>query len=180
MFSQRERSYVIWGRGSWDKLAKINIAGLHPCKKKKFNELYGQFKEYHYSRGFLKDSVYKKLIKPYTTAQLSNIFNRSSARVCDVVIELKKEGKINNFRVGSKSYWVRLDKNIIVISSLKQKYLKLLTSHSKTIEFAKTMQVCWKSAHRRLTELRKLGLVSYESGKWVKKPQEKEVIVRSL
>ncbi len=176
-FSFQGRSYIIWGRESWDKLAKIQLADLHPDKKNKFWKAYLGFKQYHYSHNFLKEEVYKVLTKPYTAFTLSKTFNRSQARLCDVLMELKEEQKINNFIVISKSYWIRNDQNIVIISSVKQNYLKLLENYNKTSYFAREMQVCWKSAHRRLNELQRLGLVSFENGKWVKLSTEKKIVV---
>ena len=177
-FGLRDRSYNIWGRESWDKLAKVTIADLHPIKKERFWQVYNQFKEYHYSNSFLREEIIKQLIKPMETIALANIFNRKPSRVSEVLIELKKTNQIKDYRVGSKSYWIRNDQNIIIISSTKQKYLKLLNSCSKTYEFATKMQVNWKSAFRRLNELKKLGLISFKDNKWIKKQTDKKIIVK--
>ncbi len=177
VFNPKERSYCIWSRESWDKLAQINIADLHPEKKEKFWQVYSQFKEYHYSSGYLKNKIFNLLIKPYTAIQLSNSLNRTPARIFDVLSELKTENLVKYFKVGSKSYWIRIDQQIIIISSLKQKYLNLLTNYSKTADFAKNFDVCWKSAYHRLIELQKLGLVSYENGKWMKVSTEQKVVI---
>lgn len=176
-FVNRERSYSIWTRESWDKLAGIEISKLHPDKDKLFWKVYNEFKEYHYSNYFLKDLLYGLLNTPHTTRNLSLMLKRTPARVCEVLIELKNEGRINCFHVGSLSYWIRNDSNSVIISSLKQKYLKLLTSHSKTSEIARELKVTWKSAFRRLSELNKLGLTTLDEGEWQKVPTEKNIIV---
>lgn len=177
-FSPRERTYVIWSRESWDKLAKVQVADLHQLKREKFWSVYQQFKEYHYSSGFLKNSVYEILKEIRTRNELSQILNRTPARMNDVLLELKTERKIINFNVRSSSYWIRTDQNIIIISSIKQKYLNLLSKFNKTYQFAQELGVDWKSAHKRLNELKKLGLVSFKDNKWTKEPISQQIVVK--
>ena len=92
-FKKRERAYVIYNRKNWDKLAKIKMADLHPIKKEKFWKVYNEFREYHYSHGFLKNKILQIAQNPITTREMAKKFNRSQARICDVLMELKKEGK---------------------------------------------------------------------------------------
>jgi hypothetical protein len=176
-FNARERAYVIWGRESWDKLAEIRIADLHPLKKDRFWQIYSQFKEYHYSPGLLKNSILGLLHKMHTRNEISLILGRTPARINDVLRELEDEDKIKPFKVRSKVYWIRTDQNLVIISSIKQNYLNLLDNYNKTYEFAREMQVDWKSAYRRLNELKKLGLVSLKEDKWERLPTTKRLVV---
>jgi len=173
------RSYVITGKWNWDKLAIIGIADLHPIKKEKFWKIYKSYKEIHYPNHYIKDRILKYLNKPYTTLELSKIFNRSAARIYDILNILKKEGIIQIFRVKSKTYWIKSNQNKIIISKIKEKYLKSLKKREKTTaELAKEINVNRRSAFRRLKELQKLNLVDRDSkGLWRKKSQVKKVIV---
>lgn len=104
--------------------------------------------------------------------------NRSQARIYDVLDIFKKKGKILNYRVKSKDHWIRKDQNIIIISKLKEKYLKFLGNSNKiTKYFAKHFNVDWKSSFRRLKELEKLKLVKRNKDKtWRKLNMNKQVI----
>lgn len=173
------RSYIITGKWNWDILAKIKIADLHPIKKEKFWRMYRSYKEIHYPDHYLKENISLLLEKPYTSSELSKIFKRSQARVYDVLFLLKKEKKIQKFNVKSKCYWIRMDQKKIIISQIKEKYLLLLKGSGKTTGgIAKEIDVCWKAAYRRLTELQKLNLVVRDSkGMWRTVTTKKEVIV---
>jgi hypothetical protein len=164
-FAANRRSYVITGKWNWDIFAKYRLADLHPIKKEKFWKIYGEFTEDHYPALQLKNQVFEKLKRPLTACELAGIFNRSQARICDVLMELKKENKLKNFRIGSKDYWTRT--NIILISKVKANYLKLLAKGFKrTSDFSNCLDVDWKSANRRLKELEKLGLVKFNTSGW--------------
>ena len=167
-FYPKNRSYDISGKPMWDIFAELKLADLHPDKKKKFWEVYKHFKEEHYEKNFLIKNILPILNNPCTTRHLSEMFNRTPARIQDVLIELKKQNKINNFRVGSVDYWTN-DKNLIIISKLKKHYLFFLDKPKQTSEFAKKFKVCWKSSFRRLSELQKLNLVRrQQDGEWIK------------
>ncbi len=175
-FREKNRNYVIYGKWNWDIFAKNNLDDLHPDKKKKFWRVYGNFKEEHYGKGYLKREIYKLLKNPLSTKEISKLINRSPARVRDVLIQLKKENKIKNFRVGSVDYWTN-DKYLIIISKLKKDYLLFLNRARKTSEFAEKFGVDWKSSFGRLRELEKLNLTRRESnGKWIKLTAEKKVL----
>ncbi len=178
-YSYNGRSYNITGKWNWDKLANIKIADLHPIKKEKFWKLLNSYKEIHYPDNYLRDNILKKLNKPYTSFELSIEFNRSQARIQDILIPLKKENKIQVFYVKSKAYWIKNNQNKIIISKVKDNYLKsLIHKRKNTKKLAKEIGVCWKSAYRRLTELEKLNLVFKDvKGIWMIKPTKKEVIV---
>jgi len=171
--------YTIWKRKNWDLLARIKIADLHPIRKVKFWEVYNSFKEYHYSPNFIKNNMIPMLKKPYTNRELSKIFNRTPARVYDVLDELKKQGLITNFRIRSKDFWIRKDSNTILISSVKARYLILITNNpKKTKDLSIIMNVCFKAAKRRLLELQKLGLIKrLENKEWVRTCQPKKIQV---
>ncbi|MBD3354818.1 hypothetical protein GF361_02440 [Candidatus Woesearchaeota archaeon] len=173
-----ERSYVITHKENWDKCAKIKIANLHPLRKIKFWKVYNSFKEEHYRHNYLKSVILNQLIKPNTSYKLSLKFNRSQARIYDVLMLLKKEKKINKFRVRSKDYWIRKDQNIIIISKLKQNYINFLKHANKTTkEISRHFNVNWKSSFRRLKELEKLELIQRNKDKtWRKLNVNKKVV----
>ena len=176
-FRAGDRSYYICNRENWDRLAKIRIADLHPIKKEKFWKTYSEFKEYHYSPNHLKNNLPRVLTNPKTTKVLDNLFKRSSARIYDILGELKKDKMVVNFRVGSTDYWVK-NSNKVVISRLKQKYLNVLGDNGlSTKEISGIFKVCWKSSFCRLKELEKLGLVKITKDKrWQKIKTNKKVI----
>jgi hypothetical protein len=176
-FEKGNRNYVLSGKSNWDIFAKFNLADLHPIKKEKFWRIYGEFKEEHYEKNYLSKNLFSALDKTYTARQLSKIFNRSMARIQDVLIELKKQGKINNFRVRSTDYWTN-NLDSVIISKLKNQYLSFLDCPKETSEFAKYFKVNWKSSFRRLKELEALGLVNQKEGKkWIKMPPQKKIQV---
>lgn len=176
-FEKGNRNYILSSKFNWDIFAKYKLADLHPNKKEKFWRLYNSYKEEHYKNNYLYLGIYKELKEPLTTKQLSEIFRRSFARIQDVLILLKKEEKISNFRVKSKDYWTN-NPNIILISNIKKNYLDLLDQPKLTSEIAKEFKVEWKSSFRRLSELKKLGLVKIgEDNKWKKELTKKKVIV---
>jgi len=177
-YRPENRTYSITHKYNWDKLAKIKLADLHPIKKDKFWKVYNEFKEEHYKDHYIRDNVFKLLIKPYSSARLAIMFNRSQARIQDILIDLKKKKIVNNFRVGSKGYWIRNDQDTIIISKLKKRYLDLLDKGGNTTkEIAKYFKVNDRSAFRRLKELEKLGLVKRKEDKeWIKEKTRKKVI----
>ncbi len=178
-YAHNGRAYCITGKWNWDKLAKIKIADLHLIKKEKFWRIYKSYKEVHYPGHYIRDKILTFLDKPHTSLELSDIFNRSPARIYDVLYLLKKEGILQIFRVGSRAYWIKSDQNKIIISQVKKRYLSLVKNSRKTtVELAKEIGVCCKSAYNRLTELQKLNLVVRDSkGEWEFVIPEKEVIV---
>ncbi|MBU0957204.1 MAG: hypothetical protein KKF56_00160 [Nanoarchaeota archaeon] len=175
-FKNYERSYNISGKSNWDIFAKLKLADLHPDKKQKFYKVYKEFKEDHYPNNFIKDKIISILGKPHTTRELATKFKRSMARIQDILIPLKKESSVMNFRVGSTNYWISSD-NHIIISKKKIAYLSYLDISRKTSEFAKLFKVDWKSSYMRLTELQNLNLIRREkNGKWIKIPTTKKII----
>jgi len=175
------RSYRIWGRDNLEKLQKLEIAKLHPDKSLKFNKMMKGYKQRHYSRGYLKREVYKILNKPFSTRELSKIFNRSFGRIQDILVkELKKENKVINYRVGSVDYWIRKDKNTAIISSKKRMILKLLHSNSmKTQELSEVLNSGSGTINERMKELEKLKLVNREEDKkWRAIPNPMKIIIK--
>ena len=94
-----------------------------------------------------------------------------------MLVLLKKEGQTKNYRVKSVDYWTK-NSNLIIISSVKDKYLNLLTKEKTTAELANNMDVDWKSSFKRLRELERLNLIELdENKKWKKIPTEKKIWV---
>jgi len=174
-FSERERAYRISGRKNWEKFYKLKLYDLHPDKRKRFLRVYREFKEWHYSHNFIKNNILPILTEPITSNEMAKYFNRSQARIRDILLELKNENKIITFRVRSTNYWVKSDRNIIVISKRKQKILRFLNKPQRTSDIAKEMDINWKAANKRLKELEKLGLVKNESNMWNRIYLDKEV-----
>jgi hypothetical protein len=86
--------------------------------------------------------------------------------------------KILNFCVCSKAYWVRKDSRVIIISKIKNKYIGQLKDGGKTTqELAKILKVCWRSSFRRLSELKRLGLVKQNNLRWEIVTCDKRVVV---
>lgn len=174
-YTQENRNYVINKKSNWDVFARFKLADLHPDKKEKFWKNYN-FQQEHYSKKVLSKKIYSLLERPYTARELSDKLGRSFARIQDVLIELKKEKRINHFRVKSKGHWTR-DKNLIIISKLKKDYLFLLDIPRKTSYLADNFGVCWKSSFRRLKELEKLNLVERQKdGKWMRVKTCKKIL----
>ena len=107
--------------------------------------------------------------KPKTAKELSKIFSRSQARVSEILIELKKQNKVEDFRVGSKNHWVRIPHNFVIISKVKEKYLNILKVPCQTYQIAKTLGVTHNTSRNRLSELEKLRLVEKKEKLWHKK-----------
>jgi len=174
-FEIGNRNYILSGKSNWDIFAKFKLADLHPNKKEKFWRAYNSFKEEHYAKNYIIQSIIPLLDKPYTSRQLSKIFNRSMTRIQDVLMELKKQRKINNFRVGSTDYWTN-DLDLIIISKIKYRYLLFLNCPKQTSEFAKYFKVDWRSSFRRLKELENLNLArKLNNEKWIKIQTQKRI-----
>jgi predicted transcriptional regulator len=178
-FSYHERAYVISGIWNWERLASINLAELHPIKNEKFWKVYNGYIEKHYPNNHIRDNILQLLTKPYTSLELAQMFNRSHARLQEILILLKDEGTLERYKIYSDAYWIRTDQKKILISRIKQNYLFSLKKRKKKIsDLAKEFNVCWKSAYRRLNELLKLQLVKQDNnGFWECVPTLKEVIV---
>ncbi len=166
-YAQSNRMYNFSHKDNWDIFAKYKIADLHPEKKANFWKAYLSYKELHYKAHFIKENLLRFLDYPKTARELALAFNRSPARIYDILGFYHKKGEILHYRSRSKDYWIKKDCNIIVISKIKQKYIMLLKNKdSTTQELARKMNVGWKAAFRRLSELQKLGLVAKKEGKW--------------
>ncbi|MFB6245123.1 MAG: hypothetical protein ABEJ03_02130 [Candidatus Nanohaloarchaea archaeon] len=125
-FRSSNRSYVIKRRENLEKLYELDIAVLHPRKRRKFEEILSSFTETHYQKGYLKKKVYERLSDPFRTKELADMFDRSPDRLCDVLMKLKEEDKVQNYKAGRFSYWIREDQDIVIISDVKKDYLDLL------------------------------------------------------
>ncbi len=179
VYSGKERAYIVNKRRNWDIFAKIKMADLHPLKMNQFWQAYNSFKQEHYDSNYLREEIYKILVKPLTSHNLATKFNRSQARIQDILIQLKKEKQINNFRIGSRDYWIRIDKRKILVSKLKQKYLDLCDKgYRRTYEFAKYFKVDHKSSYNRLIELEKLNLIKRNINKdWIRINSNRNVMI---
>ncbi len=156
------------------------ILSENVLKKIEFWKAYNDFREIHYKNNYLKKEIFNLLKIPFSSRSLSYNLNRSAARICDVLIELKKEGKINNLKSFSNTFWVRNDQNLLIISSLKKRYLNLLKeSPLRTYEFTRHFNVCHRSSYKRFKELENLGLVERNKNKdWMLKESNKQLICK--
>ncbi|MHA2023663.1 MAG: hypothetical protein ACTSWQ_08390, partial [Candidatus Thorarchaeota archaeon] len=178
-YELKRRSYVISGWQNWSILAKLRIADMHPRKRERFWDIFAEFQEIHYSPGYLKKQIARRLDNPLSVEHLASFFNRSNARISETLVELKKEGAAKYFKVGSRTVWVSTDKDIVVISKVKQRYLDLIdTGLKRTHEFAKELHVCHKSAKNRLSELEKLGIVNYDCFVWQRLNTKEEALIQ--
>ena len=115
---------------------------------------------------------------PATTAHLAGYFKRSMARVQEILVDLKKEGLVNTFRAGSSNYWTTR-KDIVIVSRRKLRYLNAIARGvKKTSEVAAEIEVGWKAARNRLVELKNLGLIYDEEGKWCIQKNLPNVLIR--
>ncbi len=176
-FSIKERAYVIVGRSNWEKAAKIRIADLHPEKKKKFYEIYEQYRQWHYKKHHIKNNILKHLFEPKTSNELAKIYCREVSRIQEILTKLKRDGKITSFRVLSKNYWIDNRAKVILISVRKKRILDLLDKPRRVFEIAKALSIDDKCVVRRLIELKTLGLVNREDYYWHKIKTDNEVRV---
>ncbi|MCK4327497.1 MAG: hypothetical protein KAW41_03400 [Candidatus Diapherotrites archaeon] len=174
-FTPSNRMYSIFGLNNLRTVDRIGLTLLHKDKREKFKEMMSTVKEEHYSANYLKTQAYKDLKGPTTARALSKKYKRSFARIQDVLIELKKEGKIMNYQSGSLSYWIRMDSNTIIISQLKKSILDTLDTPRRTFEVAKELNRAFKTTKLRLKELEKLGLVKKEGLLWKKVETNKKI-----
>jgi predicted transcriptional regulator len=176
-YIQEKRNYEIRGRNNLEKLKSLNISIMHSEKHKKFLNMMNSYKQYHYKSGYLKKEIFNILTDSFSTSELAKKFKRSKARINRILLKLKKERKVLNYRVKSKSYWIREDQNLIIISKRKERILKFLKAPKLTSEIAKNFDINWKAASRRLKELKKLNLVTKDNnGYWRKNECEKKLI----
>jgi len=176
-FLESESGYVISGRQNWQKLARIRIADLHPIKKKRFWAVYNSYVQWHYKNHHIQRNILSHLNEPKSSAQLARYFKRSQARLQRVLCHLKNEGKIQNYVVQSRCYWVKSDSNLILISKRKKMILGCLMKPLRTFQIARAVQIDGKSALRRLRELKRLGLVSRNDYYWYTIPTSMKVRV---
>lgn len=177
-FRPENRSYIITKKSNWDIFDEHEICKLHPRKREKFQSIYSSFQEEHYLKGELKKNVYERLKEPFRTKELAKIFDRSQARLCDVLMELKKDGKATNYKASGKTYWIRDDQNAVIISEVKKNYLDLLNDqYLKVGEISEHFSVVNSSAYKNLHRLQDMGLIKKKDHEWTTKETEKQVIV---
>ncbi|MFH0986701.1 MAG: hypothetical protein V1911_01490 [Candidatus Micrarchaeota archaeon] len=169
-FEIGNRMYNITGRKNLEIVKKIGMCELHPLKYKSFEDLINSYraKIIYNPKNWLKQQVYGCLIECFTTKQLSKKFGRSFARLQDVLIELKKDELVTNYRIGSLDYWIRNDQNIIIISKKKAHILRKLNQPKTIAQINNARKTRWQSTKNRLVELMKLKLVNKKGGLWYK------------
>lgn len=171
------RSYIISGRMQLEKLAEMDIAALHPLKKQKFSKMLKEFKQYHYPKNYLKKAVYNKLVNPMRTTELAEEFKRTESRINWVLKPLSDENKIERFRVRGNNYWIRQDRNLVIISERRKQVLDLINIGN--IKFiANKLNTDIKNIKKMVKELEKLGLIKNETG-WSKINTNKKVTICS-
>ncbi|MFB6209234.1 MAG: helix-turn-helix domain-containing protein [Candidatus Nanohaloarchaea archaeon] len=177
-FKAESRSYVITRKRNWDIFADLDLVKLHLRKRNKFWRIYESFQETHYQKGQLKEEVLELLDTPWQTRELAEKFDRSQARLCDVLMLLKEEGKAMNYKTEGSTYWIREDQNAIIISEVKSDYLDLLRDNPlKVSEIAEYFSVRKKSAYKNLYRLEELGLIKKQNHEWETVETDKRVIV---
>lgn len=179
VFRPSNRAYDITGKWNWDIFHRHKLADLHPDKKQKFHLAYNTYKEMHYHAHHIRNVILLILTKPATAGELSRLFYRSRSRIVQILVNLKKEGIVKNFRIHSTDYWILDSQKTIIISSVKQRYLNLLnrSSHTTT-ELAKRIRVTPGSVSKRLRELEKLKLVARDDNKkWKPLRSDKKITV---
>ena len=168
IFRSNDRSYYIYGKPNWDIFAELELADLHPEKKERFWRVYNEFKQDHYKNNYLINNIFLDLETPKTTRELMKRYNRSFARIQDILITLKKLGKIKNFRVGSLDYWTN-NLELIIISKIKNKYQNYLNQPKRTSDLAKKFKVGQKCSLKILRRLQVLNLIDRNKDKmWSK------------
>lgn len=179
-YAESERSYVISGKDNLDRAIGLKISCLHPEKQKKLAHMMSTYKQSHYLKGRLKKMLFEMIKKrPYTSHELSKLFERGRSRITMVLMDLKRDGKIRDHRVGSLNYWTG-NKDVIIISNRKKSILDSLDRPRRLFQISKVMKVDDKSSLRRLKELEKLNLVERNRYFWYRKPTKKEVIVYNI
>ena len=178
-YTPRNRMYNITGFGNLAVADKISLTCLHSDKHEKFKEMISTITEEHYGANYLKTQVYNDLKEPATAQALSKKYQRSFARIQDVLIELKKERSIQNYHIGSRQYWIRTDRHVIIISPIKKQLLDCLETPKRTFEVAKALKRRFESTEDRLRELEKLGLAERRGKAWHKKEVKEETICLS-
>lgn len=178
-YNARNRSYIICGRDNWERASSMQLAQLHPDKRHKFDEAHKSYKEYHLTKGLLKDMVIASLHVPITSRELAKVHQKTEYRIRDVLQELKREGKVQTYRCISTNYWVLSKSNVIVISQVKHIILKTLHTEMRTSEIARILDREDRTTFKRLKELEFLRLVKQDTlGRWSKENVKKKIIVK--
>ena len=167
-FWPNQRIYEFTGKRNWDIFNQYGLASLHSSKKIKFTEYYSSYKQDHYPRGSLKSSVFEVLIVPYSSKELVRTFNRSPARIYDVLSELKQTGLVQDYRINSNSYWIRVDTGNILLSSSRNEILGVLDSGLTLKSIAVALSKHISSIRKQLFKLEKLKLVILRDKLWYK------------
>lgn len=175
-FWPNQRCYEFTGKKNWNIFYQYGLANLHPLKKQKFEDYYGSYKQEHYSKGVLKKAILKELLSPKTRNELASLFNRSPARIYDVLEELKLESKAVVCHWNNTSYWVVWHFDKIIISRNAGNILLVLKKPLRMHEIAKDLQISYNSARKYLYKLQKLNLVIKRDVLWMKTKKPYHVV----
>ncbi len=176
-FRKGGRAYSIWGRTDLEKLYKKKIFRLHSERHKKFEEMFLSYKQIHLPKGELKRKIKRMLTEPKTTKELTKIFRKSESRISQVLNKLKKEGIVVYFKARKKVFWIKKDKNIIIISPRKKEYLDMIKNPVTIKQIRKKLIKGKSSIKKRMEELKRLGLIKKEGEYWIKIKTNKRIMV---
>jgi len=172
------RSYDIAGRENLEKLWNLGISRLHSKKHARFEAMLSSYKQYHYKRFSFGPRILKNLVSPLTTRELAARVGRSESRVNQELTRMSRGNEVKMFKVRSLYYWIRSDRQTIVISNEKSKILKALICPRRQFEIARIVDRSERSVSKRLGELTRLGLVEKVNSNWRRIEVGKRVIVK--
>ncbi len=158
-YEASERSYTISGRDNLERLWNLGISELHSKKHAKFVAMLSSYKQYHYKRLSFGPRILKALLSPLTTREIATLLGRGESRVNQALTRLRRDNKVEMFKVRSSYYWTKKDQQNLIISSEKSKILKALKHPRRQFEIARIVERTEKSVSKRLAELTRLGLV---------------------
>ena len=113
-----------------------------------------------------------------TAREIAARVNRTQSRVTNLLTNLRREGKVTKFKVRSTYYWIKSDRQRLVISSEKSGILGALSRPLRLSEIARTLSRDPKSVSRRLAELSEPDLVEKVNSNWRKIEVQKRVIIK--
>jgi predicted transcriptional regulator len=160
------RQYTISGRGNLEKVLALRMTCLHRPKHKRFVKMMAGYRQRHYAKQALGELVFSALVKPQSTKDLADTYQRSKSRLFQVLSNLRRTGNVQRYHVNSTYYWVRTDSRLIVVSKQKMRILNLLGKYHRVFELASILATDDKGVSRRLSELEHMGLVHREKANW--------------
>lgn len=172
------RNYVISGRENLEKLWNIGVSELHSKKHAKFEAMLSSYKQRHYKRLYLGPRILDMLSSPLTTHEIAALIDRGESRAIQVLTGLRRSKEIEMFKVRSTYYWIRTDRQCMIISNEKFKVLRALSYPRRLFEIARIVGTTEKSVSKRLAEMTQLGLVERVNSNWRRIEVAKRVIVK--